>query len=168
MERKRQRSDAFPDTVQLEQQLEGASVEGPSTRRPKLILKPPKFLTSNDEPQQDLDSLLEKMLDLDTAVEVLEHLLRLMDTHKVERRENSNREEMVSTEVISKSLSALGKLAKSYREEISLCCVLVHTLEMLATHWREVLGGSIPKNLQSFVLSLLDHGEQKLRRDHQH
>ena len=156
MERKRQRPAASADSLQQE----GPLVDGRSTKHPKLILKPPKFLTAKQrkhESRQELSSLLENMLDLESAAEVVEHLLRLMDTCRIEGKEDGK--EMRSTEEIAKCLSALTKLAKTHREDISVYCVLVHALEMLVVHWRVQLRACLPKNLQSFVLSLMDHGE---------
>lgn len=168
MDRKRQRPAASAENLQ-QQQLEEPPVEARSTKYPKLILKPPKFLTAKQrrhEPRQEFSSLLEDMLDLETGEEVVEHLLRLMDTCRVQGTEDrvqgggeDSSEGMNFTEEISKCLSALVKLAKSHRENISVCCVLVHALELLVVHWKVRLGGSLPKNVQTFVLSLLDHGE---------
>lgn len=101
------------------------------------------------------------MLELETAEEVTEHLLRLMDTCGLEQREH--KEGTMSTEEIGRCLPVLGKLAKSHRDNISVCCVLVHALEVLVVHWSDMLGGSLPKNVQSFVLSLLDHGKPGAR-----
>ena len=150
MDRKRQRA---PSSEIILQQPESTS------KHPKLTLKPPDFLTSKQkqhETRKELSQHLETMLGLETQEEVTEHLLRLIELYKGKVKTSVTNE---TGEEISKCLSALGKLAKCHKEVISVCCVLVHGVEVFVHHWRDRMAGSLPKNVQSFILSLLDHGK---------
>jgi len=155
MDRKRPRSPS--SEIILQQPSESTS------KHPKLTLKPPDFLTAKrkqHETRKELSQHLESVLSLETPEEVTEQLLKLIELYKGEVETNTNTE---VGEEISKCLSALGKLAKSHKDVISVCCVLVHGLEVFVDHWRARTVGSLPKNVQSFILSLLDHGKASYR-----
>ena len=152
MERKRPRPSSTSET-------EVQQLQDPAAKHPKLILKPPDFLTTRQrqhEASREISHYVEAMLSLETAEEVSEHFLRLIEICK--EGENEVNWTAVTSEEISKCLSALGKLAKCHRDVVSLCCVLMHAVEVFVAHWISSLGGSLPKNVQTFVLSLLDHG----------
>ncbi len=146
MERKHPRSPS--ETLE---QLE------PAPKHPKLILKPPEFLVAKQKPSdlpKDVSQHLEAMLKLETPEEVTEQLLKLIEIGKEGKPWTA-----ITAEEISKCLSALGKMVKCHRKDISHCCVLVHVLEVLLEHWYDKQAGVLPKNVQTFILSLLDHGK---------
>ena len=151
MERKRQRSSAPADTLQ-----EAAA----STKHAKLVLKPPKFLTSKpkESEPQTVSSLLEQVSELETAEDVLEHLLGLLDSHALEFLMEQQRQGVWSQEEVGRCIGSIGKLAKLYRGDVCVCCVLVHVVEMLGVKLSGESEGLLPKNFQLFALSLLDHG----------
>ena len=151
MERKRQKPTSSIETVQ-----EGGTVP----KQQKLVLKPPSFITAKQRPHyesQTISSILESVLELETSEFVLEHLLQLIESHRLD---------MIlewrgtwSTEEVSMCISTLGKLAKTHREDIAVCCVLVHVVEILAAKLKSESEGVLPKILQTFALTLLDHGK---------
>ena len=118
------------------------------------------FITAKQRPHyesQTISSILESVLELETSEFVLEHLLQLIESHRLD---------MIlewrgtwSTEEVSMCISTLGKLAKTHREDIAVCCVLVHVVEILAAKLKSESEGVLPKILQTFALTLLDHGK---------
>lgn len=149
MERKRPEYPIPAGTVQ----------EGPPVKHAKLVLKPPKFLTAAKPQHQGeaLSSLLEGALELETSEDVLGRLLELLNSHKLETL--LEEQESWPPEEVGKCIGCLGKLAKTYREQVSVCCVLVHIVELLGTRLGACSDGLLPKNYQLFALSLVDHGE---------
>lgn len=155
MDGKRQKVPTSVETIQ----------EGPTvTKHPKLVLKPPKFITDRQK-QDDLptvSSILEDTLQLETAEDVVERLLRLLDSHKLESV--LEQQGTWSPEEMGKCIGNIGKLAKTYRGDVSVCCVLVHVVEIFGMKLKSSSDGDcLPKNFQLFVLSLVDHGEYMCR-----
>lgn len=151
MERKRQKPSPSADTLQ----------EAPATKHAKLVLKPPKFLTAKakeTEPEA-VSSLLERVCELETAEDVLEHLLGLLDSHALDFLMEQQWKGAWSQEEVGRCIGNIGKLAKTYREDVCVCCVLVHVVEMLGVKLSGESEGLLPKNFQLFALSLLDHGK---------
>lgn len=149
LERKRAEHPISTDTAQ----------EGPPVKHAKLVLKPPKFLTATKPQHQGetLSSLLESTLELETSEDVLNHLLELLNSHKLETL--LEEQEGWSPEEVGKCIACLGKLAKTFREQVSVCCVLVHMVELFGTRLGACSDGLLPKNYQLFALSLVDHGK---------
>jgi hypothetical protein len=152
MERKRQKPPVASDTV-----VEGLQV---TAKHAKLVLKPPKFITSKQKThgdQEDFNSVLEATLQLETAEDVLQRLMELLNSRKLATL--LERQEVWSGEEIGRCISSLGKLAKTYREDVSMCCVLVQVVELFGARLRGgSLDGLLPRNFQIFALSLVDHG----------
>lgn len=150
MERKRPKP---PSPVLTKQE------EPTAPKHAKLVLKPPKFVTSKvkEDVPPSISTLLEDIVQLETAEEVLEHLLELLDSHKLESL--LERQSTLSPDQVSKCIGAVGKLAKMYRGDVCVCCVLVHVVEVLGMKLKSTSEGHLPKNFQLFVLSLVDHGE---------
>ncbi len=150
MEKKRQRPSAPTDILQ----------EVPAvTKYAKLVLKPPKFITSKQkEEPKTVSSLLEHVTELETAEDVLEHLLGLLDSHALEFLMEQQRQGVWSQEEVGRCVGSIGKLAKMHRGDVCVCCVLVHVVEMLGVRLSGDSEGLLPKNFQLFALSLLDHG----------
>ena len=150
MERKRPKP---PSPVNTQQE------EPTPPKHAKLVLKPPKFITSKlkDAPQANINSLLEDILQLETAEDVLEQLLGLLDSCKLELL--LEQQGLLNSEEVAKCIGTVGKLAKLYRGDVCVCCVLVHVVEVCSMKLRSSSEGYLPKSLQLFVLSLIDHGE---------
>lgn len=125
----------------------------------KLVLKPPKFITSKlkDDVLPTISTLLEDIMQLETAEEVLEHLLELLDSCKLEFLLEI--QGALSPDQVGKCIGTIGKLAKKHREDVCVCCVLVHVVEVFGMKLKSTSEGHLPKNFQLFVLSLVDHGE---------
>ncbi len=152
METKRPRSPTLVETLQ-----EGA----PPTKQSKLVLKPPKFITDKKQklpPAPTVSSTLESVLEYETAEQILESLISLIDSNKLQILLAGRRK--WPSEEGSKCLSVVGRLAKAHRGDIAICCVLVRVLEVLALEMEGESEGIVPKNFQMFVLSLVDHGEE--------
>lgn len=150
MEKKRRKPPAPVDTLQ----------EGPTVaKQAKLVLKPPKFITEKQKQNdpQTISSVLEAVMELETAEDVLEHLLGLLDSYKLqvllEQQQNWPQEE------VGRCIASIGKLAKTYREDVCVCRILVCVVELFGMRLRSSSKGVLPKNFQLFVLSLVDHGE---------
>lgn len=152
-ERKRQKPPVAADTV-----LEGPQV---TTKHAKLVLKPPKFITAKlkrGSDQDNFSSLLEATLQLETAEDVLQRLLDLLNSHKLATL--LEQQEAWSGEEVARCIASIGKLAKMYRDNVSTCCVLVHIVELFGAKLRSSSSDSLlPKNFQLFALSLVDHGK---------
>lgn len=151
MERKRVEPSTSADTVQ-----EGPGV---TSKRAKLVLKPPKFLTAKQKQveRESFSSLLDGTLQLESAEDVLQRLLELLNARKLGTV--LEQQEVWSSEEVGRCIASIGKLAKSYREDINVCCLLVHIVEMFGASLRCSSSDELlPKNFQLFVLSLLDHG----------
>lgn len=151
MDRKRPRPPAPAGTLQE---------APPAAKHAKLVLKPPKFITSKlKEPEpQAVSALLESVNDLETAEDVLERLLGLLGSHALQSLLERQRQGVWSQEEVGKCIGSIGKLAKTYRGDVCVCCVLVHVVEMLGVALSGDAEGLLPKNFQVFALSLLDHG----------
>lgn len=148
-ERKRSKPPS-PASTQLE--------EPTAPKHAKLVLKPPKFITSKakQEPPPSISALLEAVLQLETGEQVLEQLLALLDSRRLESL--LEQQGLLSPEQVSKCVGMVSRLAKTYREDVCLCCVLVHLLEVLGSRMRSSSEGRLPKAFQLFLLSLVDHG----------
>ena len=134
-------------------------VPGPSTSAPKqakLVLKPPKFITEaaakKPIPVQSFSSLLEGVLELETAEEALEQLLKI----------NEQSEPVLSRageKDVSSSLKIIGKLWKKLESSVAVCSVLVRTLVLVTRRVNEITGDTgLHGNVQSLCLSMADHG----------
>lgn len=155
-------------TIQMEKQkrqrqpttVETLQESGATTKHPKLVLKPPKFITARQTQHEaeNISTILENVLELETAELVLEYMLELIDTCKLETV--VGQQSVWSSEEVAKCISVVGKIAKAYRSDTAICCVLVHVLEILAAKLRSSSEGVLPKNLQLFALSLVDHSEE--------
>ncbi len=162
METGQQKAPVPVDTLQ-----EGAQV---ATKRAKLVLKPPKFITSQRKPSCDREtfcSALEATLKLETAEDVLQRLLELLNAHKLESL-LEQRGGAWSTEEVGLCIASIGKLAKNYREDVCVCCMLVHIVEMFGMRLTNSSECNLQKNFHPFVLTLVDHGEllkSSLRRE---
>lgn len=154
MDRKRPRLPSPVNTLQQE--------EPKPPKHAKLVLKPPKFITSklrqeDTVPTTTTSSLLEDILQLETAEQVLEQLLVLLDSCKLELL--LEQQGALSPDQVTRCVGNIGKLAKTYREDVSVCCVLVHVVEVFGSKLKSSSEGLLPRNFQLFVLSLVDHGE---------
>lgn len=151
MERKRQKPPVTAGTLQ-----EGPEV---TAKHAKLVLKPPKFITAKQK-RGDLEtfsSVLDAALQLETAGDVLQRLLDLLNSHKLGSL--LEQQEVWPAEEVGKCIGTIGKLAKTYREDVCVCCVLVHIVEMFGAALRSSYDGVLPKSFQLFALSLVDHGK---------
>lgn len=152
-ERKRQKPPVATDTA-----LEGSQV---TTKHAKLVLKPPKFITAKLKRGSNLenfDSVLEATLQLETAEDVLQRLLDLLNSRKLAAL--LEKQEAWSGEEVARCIASIGKLAKMHRDNVSMCCVLVHIVELFGARLRSGSSDSLlPKNFQLFALSLIDHGK---------
>lgn len=153
MERKGPKPPFTADTLQ-----EGSEA-GP--KRAKLVLKPPKFLTAKQKKQaerESFSSLLEAAQQLETAEDVLQRFLELLSAHKLDAL--LEQQQVWSAEEVVRCIANIGKLAKTYREDMNICCLLVHIVEMFGVRVRCTSSdGILPKNFQLFALSLVDHGK---------
>ena len=118
--------------------------DGPSQKRAKLVLKPPPQLSSK-RPQ--LTSSLEDCLDLETAEEVLGHLLELNE---------SSISSM--TGELDASLQVFQKLWRTYESHVTICSVVTHLLGRLVARVLEGGRKELPEALQLFLLSTVEHG----------
>lgn len=153
MERKRQKPPVTAETT-----LEGPQV---TAKHAKLVLKPPKFITAKQKRSDDLEnfaSVLEATLQLETAEDVLQRLLDLLNSHKLSIL--LEQQEEWSGEEVGRCIGSIGKLAKTYRNDVSTCCVLVNVVELFGARLRSSNAeGLLPKSFQLFALSLVDHGK---------
>lgn len=150
MERKRSEPPVTVDTLQ----------EGPpiTAKHAKLVLKPPKFITAKQR-QDDGEtfcSLLEATLQLETAEDVLQRLLDVLNSHKLATL--LDQQETWPAEEVARCIGSIGKLAKMHREDVCVCCVLVYIVEMFGVRLRSSSSGVMSKSFHLFALSLVDHG----------
>jgi len=151
MDRKRQKA---PDPVETLQERPIVA------KQAKLVLKPPKFITERQKQEEPVSasSVLDDTLQLENAEVVVDHLLELLNSHKLEHVLKG--QVKWTPEEVSRCIGSIGKLAKMYRQDVSLCCVLVHVVEKFGLVLRDNSDEDLlPKNFQLFVLSLADHGE---------
>ena len=157
MERKRQKPLVAAETA-----LEGPKV---TAKHAKLVLKPPKFITDKQKPSGDLEnfsSVLDASLQLETAEDVLQRILELLNSQKLSTL--LSQQEVWSGEEVGRCVGTIGKLAKTYRSDINVCCVLVNVVELFGARLRSSNAeGLLPKSFQLFALSLIDHGKSHER-----
>ena len=152
METRKKAASEKPSTS-VELPVPGPSTSGP--KQAKLVLKPPKFITeaaAKKPTLQSFSSLLEGVLELETAEEALEQLLKI----------NEQSEPILSRagekDVLS-SLKIIGKLWKKLESSVAVCSVLVRTLVLVARRVNESTGDTgLHGNVQSLCLSMADHG----------
>lgn len=156
MERKHPEPPSTASTLQEEPEV--------TAKRAKLVLKPPKFLTAKQKgvERESFSSLLEAALQLETAEDVLQRLLELLNAHKLGTL--LEQQEVWSSEEVGRCIGSIAKLAKTYREDVNVCCLLVHVVEMFGVRLSCCSSdGLLPKNFQLFALSLADHGMGPMR-----
>lgn len=137
-------------------EVAGSSPSPGSQKQTKLVLKPPKFITEAKAKKpslQSFTSLLEGVLELETADEALEQLLQINEQSDPVLSRAGEKD-------ISSSLKIVSKLWKKMETSAAVCTVLVRTLVLIARRVNECTNDAgVHGNVQSLSLSMADHGE---------
>lgn len=142
MERKRPDSQLAPFSVT------DTSYSAPS-KKPKLTLKPPNFITAaKTKPSYYFDSFLEHVLELETSEEVLEQLLWFNDVRVAAGPQAT------TVKSAEECVSALKKLWRDYSEDSPVCNVLIRLFAILVN----VADEKVSESMEEFALSTVKHG----------
>ena len=126
---------------------------GAPQKQAKLVLKPPKFITEAKAKKpkvQSFSSLLEGLLELETADDVLEQLLQVNNERSESVLGRAGEEDMTS------SLKLIGKLWNKLESSVTVCSVLVRTLVLVARKAKEYT--NLHGSMQTLALSMVEHG----------